>query len=55
MKEVILKLDEIFNKLKVIELKVNQKEKGISSPFLDNQEFIQLMNISKRTAQEWKR
>ena len=54
MKEVILKLNEIFDKLKVIELKVNQKEKGISSPFLDNQEFIQLMNISKRTAQEWR-
>ena len=31
-----------------------QKQKNPADVFLDNQEFIQLMNISKRTGQTWR-
>jgi hypothetical protein len=41
------KMDEI---IKTIDKNNSKKE----IKFLDNQEFIQLMNISKRTAQTWR-
>ncbi len=41
------KMDEI---IKTIDKNNSKKE----IKFLDNQEFIQLMNISKRTAQNWR-
>ena len=31
-----------------------EKQKSPENLFVDNQEFIQLMNISKRTAQKWR-
>lgn len=35
--------------------KMNQSDKiNTEDVFFDNQEFINLMNISKRTAQEWR-
>ena len=43
--ELVTKLDEINIKLD----NTNHKE-----TFLDNQEFIQMMKISKRTAQTWR-
>lgn len=43
--ELVTKLDEINIKLD----NTNNKE-----TFLDNQEFIQMMKISKRTAQTWR-
>ena len=47
LQEVVDRLDKIENILK------NKQEK-VEEPFLDNQEFLQLMNISKRTAQTWR-
>jgi predicted lipase len=41
------RMDEICNNLK-------EKQKEPKDAFLDNQEFLQLMNISKRTAQSWR-
>ena len=48
-------LDNVMERLKNLETILAQKQQ--SSPdqvFFDNQEFIQVMNISKRTAQEWR-
>ena len=46
-KDLVSRLDELNKKLET----QNQKPQNT---FLDNQEFIQLMNISKRTAQTWR-
>ena len=45
--------EQIMQKLTEVEalLKVRQSVEDI---FLDNQEFLQVMNISKRLAQEWR-
>ena len=48
-------LERIQERLNTMLLKLELKQH--SSPeqvFFDNQEFIQLMNISKRTAQAWR-
>jgi len=45
--ELVEKLDEIANRL-------NAKNEPKKDTFLDNQEFLQLMKISKRTAQTWR-
>jgi len=45
--ELVEKLDEIANRL-------NSKNAPKKDTFLDNQEFLQLMKISKRTAQTWR-
>lgn len=45
--ELIKKLDNLMKKL-------NQEEEKTNSLFLDNSQFIRLMNISKRTAQQWR-
>ena len=37
-----------------IKSSVEENQKTPQEIFLDNQEFIQLMNISKRTAQTWR-
>ncbi|TKC00177.1 helix-turn-helix domain-containing protein [Pedobacter cryophilus] len=44
---------EIIGKLNNIELQLKMSQ-GIEDVFLDNQQFIQMMNISKRTAQTWR-
>lgn len=44
---LIKKLDNIIKRL-------NQDEEKTNSLFLDNNQFIKLMNISKRTAQQWR-
>ncbi len=45
--ELLQRMDEIMSVL-------IKKQKDPKDLFLDNQEFLQLMNISKRTAQHWR-
>jgi hypothetical protein len=45
--ELVARLDEIANR-------INTKNEPKKDTFLDNQEFLQLMKISKRTAQTWR-
>lgn len=45
---------EIIRRMEEINAALTQKQKNPEDTFLDNQEFIQLMNISKRTAQAWR-
>ncbi|UNY99856.1 helix-turn-helix domain-containing protein [Zhouia spongiae] len=46
--EVLLKkIDDLRNSL-------DEKQKSPKDVFVDNQEFLLLMNISKRTAQTWR-
>jgi tetrahydromethanopterin S-methyltransferase subunit G len=45
---------ELVNRLDTLNRKLEDKSKTLEETFLDNQEFIQLMNISKRTAQTWR-
>ena len=44
----------LLTKLEVVATAVEEQKKSPEETFLDNQEFIQLMNISKRTAQTWR-
>ena len=45
---------DLVNRLETLNRKIEEKQKSPKATFLDNQEFIQLMNISKRTAQTWR-
>ncbi|WP_288955749.1 helix-turn-helix domain-containing protein [uncultured Polaribacter sp.] len=45
---------DLVNRLDLLGEKLEKKQKSPKDIFLDNQEFIQLMNISKRTAQTWR-
>ncbi|MDV7187944.1 helix-turn-helix domain-containing protein [Lutibacter sp. TH_r2] len=45
---------ELVNRLDELNKKLEEKQKQPQEVFLDNQEFLQLMNISKRTAQTWR-
>jgi tetrahydromethanopterin S-methyltransferase subunit G len=57
MEAVILtaqQYQELVNRLDTLNRKLEDKSKTLEETFLDNQEFIQLMNISKRTAQTWR-
>ena len=45
---------ELVNRLDVLNKRLEEKQKSPNDTFLDNQEFLQLMNISKRTAQSWR-
>lgn len=45
---------ELVNRLDLLNKKIEERQKSPDDIFLDNQEFIQLMNISKRTAQTWR-
>ena len=57
MKRIVVYPEElqlIFDRLDLIEATLIAKQKQPDNPFLDSQEFIQLMNISKRTAQAWR-
>lgn len=47
-------LQEVVDRLDKIEKILKTKQEKIEDPFLDSQEFLQLMNISKRTAQTWR-
>ena len=46
--------DELISRLDRIQQEVASKQKSPVDTFIDNQEFIQIMNVSKRTAQSWR-
>jgi len=46
--------NNIIEKIDAINRRLNQQEKTPKDTFLDNEEFIALMKISKRTAQSWR-
>ena len=46
--------DEVIKRLDKIQSEVSNKQKSPAETFVDNQEFIQIMNVSKRTAQSWR-
>jgi hypothetical protein len=46
--------DEVIKRLDKIHSEVSNKQKSPADTFIDNQEFIQIMNVSKRTAQSWR-
>lgn len=57
MEAVILSTQQytdLVNRLDELNKKLEEKQKNPQDTFLDNQEFLQLMNISKRTAQTWR-
>jgi hypothetical protein len=57
MEAVILTSEQynnLVNRLDNLNGKLEKNSKNPQNVFLDNQEFIQLMNISKRTAQTWR-
>jgi len=57
MEAIILSKQEfelLVEKLKKLTDVLAEKQKDPEDQFLDNQEFMQLMNISKRTAQSWR-
>ncbi|ARV06154.1 DNA-binding protein [Polaribacter sp. SA4-10] len=57
MEAVILTSEQynnLVNRLDNLNGKLEENSKNPQNVFLDNQEFIQLMNISKRTAQTWR-
>ena len=45
---------ELVKKMDEIQTKLTAKEKQPNETWLDNQEFIQLLKISKRTAQHYR-
>ncbi len=45
---------ELLNKLEEINTRLNSKEKDSKEKWLDNQEFLNLLKISKRTAQSYR-
>lgn len=45
---------DIVKKLEEINARLDAKEKEPSEKWLDNQEFLQLLKISKRTAQHYR-
>ena len=47
-------LKPIIDRLDKIEEVINEKKNGLENMFIDNQGFLKLMNISKRTAQTWR-
>lgn len=57
MNAIILTVEQyqdLLKRMDDIKATLNQKQKDPSDIFVDNQEFLQLMNISKRTAQNWR-
>lgn len=57
MEAIILskeQFEELLTRVNEIKSALAEKNKKPEEQFLDNQEFMQLMNISKRTAQSWR-
>ncbi|MFV9552541.1 MULTISPECIES: helix-turn-helix domain-containing protein [Flavobacteriaceae] len=57
MEAVILtseQYNELVSRLDKLNTTLESNQKPSKETFLDNQEFIQLMHISKRTAQTWR-
>lgn len=45
---------ELMSRLETIQNQLNKKSDSKKETFLDNQEFLLLLKISKRTAQTWR-
>lgn len=45
---------EILQRLETLEGLLREKQKNPKEVFFDNQEFISIMNVSKRTSQAWR-
>ena len=57
MEAIIITKDQfsdLMSKLDTIQSQLNSKADPKKETFLDNQEFLLLMKISKRTAQAWR-
>ncbi|WP_396167327.1 helix-turn-helix domain-containing protein [Flavobacterium sp.] len=57
MEAIIITKDQfsdLMSKLDLIQNQLNTKGDNKKETFLDNQEFLLLMKISKRTAQTWR-
>ncbi|WP_445957616.1 helix-turn-helix domain-containing protein [Yeosuana sp.] len=57
MEAIILTKDqyqELLGRIDEIKSSITDKSKNPEDAFLDNADFLQLMNISKRTAQSWR-
>lgn len=57
MEAIIITKDQfsdLMSKLDTIQSELNSKADPKKETFLDNQEFLLLMKISKRTAQTWR-
>ena len=57
MEAIIITKDQfsdLMTKLEAIQTQLNSKVDPKKETFLDNQEFLLLMKISKRTAQTWR-
>jgi hypothetical protein len=52
--EISRQFIKVLNRMDELESVLSEKQKNPEDVFLDNQEFIRLMNISKRTAQTWR-
>ena len=46
--------NEIITRIDELKLEIKGNSKSSSNEFVDNSDFIKLMNISKRTAQAWR-
>ena len=46
--------NEIINRIDEIKTEIKGSSKSSENDFVDNVDFIKLMNISKRTAQAWR-
>lgn len=46
--------DEIITRIEEIKTEIKSNSKANENDFVDNVDFIKLMNISKRTAQTWR-
>lgn len=51
---LVEKLEYIGKRLYLIDISIRQGKNSIQSTFIDNEDFIRLMKISKRTAQYWR-
>ena len=57
MEVIQIKIEEynkLLNRMDEIAASLAEKQKNPKEIFVDNQEFLQIMNISKRTAQTWR-
>ena len=57
MDAIILSSDQyqaILNKIEEINIRIQTAHAAPGESFVDNQQFLQLMKVSKRTAQTWR-
>ncbi len=57
MNNIIIKqeqYDQLISKVEAILLSLDENQKKPEDSFLDNQELVKLLSISKRTAQSWR-